>query len=126
MLKQAKLVIVAAVTALILDAIWLTLKAAYHTKFFEKVQGSELKIRLAPAALIYILIPAAVVFFTYKSKTLKEAILKGAFLGLAMYGVYDLTNYATLTHWTLEMTLTDIAWGTFLCATVAAAVNLAS
>ena len=31
-----------------------------------------------------------------------------------MYGLYDLTNFATLKGYTLEMTLTDMAWGDFL------------
>jgi len=38
-----------------------------------------------------------------------------------MYGLYDLTNYATLTNYTLTMTVKDMAWGTFLSALVAAA-----
>jgi uncharacterized membrane protein len=28
---------------------------------------------------------------------------------------YDLTNFATLKHWTLALSLLDIAWGTVLC-----------
>jgi len=38
-----------------------------------------------------------------------------------MYGLYDLTNAATLTRYPLMFALQDILWGTLLCATVAAA-----
>ena len=36
-------------------------------------------------------------------------------MGLVIYGVYDLTNYAVLRGWTLKVTLLDIGWGTFAC-----------
>jgi uncharacterized membrane protein len=40
-----------------------------------------------------------------------------------MYGLYDLTNYATLKGYTLEMTVVDMAWGTFLCGTAASVTS---
>lgn len=99
-----------------LDFVWLYSRQTFHTNFLESVQGSKLSLRIVPAALIYVLIPAAVIFFTYESKSFKEAALKGAALGASMYGVYDLTNYATFTNWTLQMTVTDAAWGTVVCS----------
>ena len=63
---------------------------------------------------------ASVRFIYQVAKTLKDAVLSGLFLGFAMYGVYDLTNLATLKGWNLEMTLIDMAWGTFLCGSAAA------
>jgi len=41
--------------------------------------------------------------------------------GFILYAFYDLTNYATLTNYTLEMTVTDIAWGTLVCTVGASA-----
>ncbi len=35
---------------------------------------------------------------------------------LVVYGVYDFTNQAALDRWPLALTLTDITWGTFVCA----------
>jgi uncharacterized membrane protein len=34
--------------------------------------------------------------------------------------VYDLTNYSTLARWPAIVTVTDIVWGMFACAVVAA------
>jgi uncharacterized membrane protein len=70
---------------------------------------------------VYILIIIAVYFFAVKEGTsFSNAVLRGAALGFAMYGLYDLTNYATLTNYTLQMTLTDMTWGTVLCGLIAA------
>jgi uncharacterized membrane protein len=116
-----KTILVTTATALLMDAVWLTARADYHKKLFKSVQGSDITVRIIPALLIYILIPVAVVVFAVApSKTLQAAVLSGLFLGFAMYGVYDLTNLATFKGWTLEMTLIDMAWGTFLCGSAAA------
>jgi len=109
-------------TVLAADAVWLTANMSYHTKLIETIQKSPLTIRAVPAALVYVLIIATLyVFAVLESKSLKDAALRGAVLGFAMYGLYDLTNFATLTNYTLQMTVKDMAWGTVLCATVAVA-----
>ena len=110
-------------TVLFLDFIWLFTRFKYHARFFQNVQGTNLTVRWIPASLVYILIPFALYTFAIQpSMTRNEAAQKGALLGLCMYGLYDLTNYATLQRWTLEMTIVDIVWGVFVC-TVASAVG---
>lgn len=111
------------VTMIALDAFWLTLNLQSHTKLFESVQQAPLKIRLIPSLLIYILMPAAATYFAINpAKTINEASTRGATLGLSMYGLYDLTNYATLKGWTETMVLKDVLWGTTLTG-VASAVG---
>lgn len=106
---------------IVLDATWLTINYSYHMKLFESIQKSPLTVRLVPAILVYILIIVVVYFLAVKESTsLSNAVLRGAGLGFAMYGLYDLTNYATLTNYTLQMTLTDMTWGTVLCSLLAA------
>ena len=105
----------------VLDAGWLTLHYNYHRDLFYKIQKSDLNPRLIPAALIYLLIPVAVFLYAVKdANSTKDAALKGALIGFILYAFYDLTNFATLTNYTLDMTLTDIAWGTTVCALGAA------
>jgi len=88
---------------------------------FKSVQGSDLALRLIPAALVYVVISIAVIHFAVKPATsMNTAILLGLFIGFCMYGLYDLTNYATLKGWTLEMTVIDMAWGSFVCGSAAA------
>jgi uncharacterized membrane protein len=106
---------------LALDAIWLTSNMTMHRTLFAKIQGTPLTIRWAPAILVYVVILGAVWFFAVReTKTVEEAALRGGLLGLSMYGVYDLTNYATLAKYPLTFAVSDMAWGTFLCASVAA------
>ncbi len=42
--------------------------------------------------------------------------LNAAVLGLAAYGAYEFSNYATLKGWTPAMLWTDLIWGTALTA----------
>ena len=106
---------------LALDAVWLTSNMTMHRALFAKLQGSPLTIRWIPAVLVYVVIVGAVWFFAVReTKTVQDAAVRGGLLGLSMYGVYDLTNYATLSKYPLTFAVSDMAWGTFLCATVAA------
>ena len=104
-----------ALTMGVLDAGWLTLRNTYHQSLFKSIQGSALQVRWLPALLIYILMPIALYLWA-KGTTVREAATKGALVGLVLYAFYDLTNYATLQGWTLDMTITDILWGVLVCA----------
>ena len=110
-------------TALAMDAVWLTLRNSYHQSLFKSIQHSSIQPKIIPAILVYILIPAAIyVGAVEPSTSVHEGMKRGALIGFFLYAFYDLTNYATFTNWTLQMTLTDILWGTFLC-TIAAGVG---
>jgi len=118
----AQSIVGSAITIGAADAIWLTLRNKYHTTLFNDIQKSPLHVRWIPALLIYILIPVALFLTSVKSsKTLQDAAYKGALTGFILYAFYDLTNYATLSKYTLDMTVTDIAWGTLVCAVGASA-----
>ena len=107
-------------TLLVLDALWLTWNHSSNLTIFSRIQGSPLVIRWAPAAAVYILIAAATWFFAVRGVTsVTEAAGRGSLLGLAMYGVYDLTNYSTLKNYPLSMAVTDMIWGSILCAAAA-------
>jgi uncharacterized membrane protein len=108
-------------TLLAMDAVWLSSTAASTRAIFAKLQGQPLEIRWIPAIAVYAIMVLAVWFFAVEpSKTMTEAGTKGAVLGFTMYGLYDLTNYATLTKYPLSFALTDMTWGTVLMATAAA------
>ncbi len=109
-----------------IDVSWLTYKAPYFRKLFASVQGSPLEFRAVPAALVYgVVMPLLVYFGAVEPATsVGNAALRGAVTGLLAYGLYDLTNYATLARYTLEMTVTDIAWGATLFSIVAAATYI--
>ena len=112
--------LVVAIVLLVLDAGWLIANSAYHRKVIAALQGSPLQIRWAPAIATYALIIVAVWFFAVRTATSwTEAAGRGALLGAAMYGVYDLTNYATLSRYPVSYAVSDLIWGTLLCSATA-------
>lgn len=54
------------------------------------------------------------------------ALGSGVLLGLVAYGVYDLTNQATLKVWSTRLSLIDMAWGALLTGVAALAGCLAA
>lgn len=110
------------VVMLVLDVVWLTATAASSRQMIANLQGKPLQMRWLAAAAVYVLMIGAVWFFAVEpAATWYEAGGRGALLGAAMYGVYDMTNHATLVAYPLDFALKDMAWGTYLCAVTAAA-----
>lgn len=112
----------------VVDFLWIGLVANGFYKRelgdLARRSGENFDPRLAPAALLYVLVVIGLaVFVLPRARSLGEAALYGALFGLISYGVYDLTNYATLNGFTLRMTMVDMAWGTTLCAVTAAAMT---
>lgn len=103
---------------LIIDFAWLGFVAK---SFYDKyLKSFERTINWPAAFFTYILIGLGIVFFVLpltKDKALHMSFLVGAVYGLVVYGVYDLTNLATLKNWSLSMVLVDIIWGMFICST---------
>ena len=110
------------ITLAIGDATWLSLRSEYHTKLIESIQKTKLDVRWIPAIAVYVIIVAALYLGAVQNaKSLTDATLRGSIVGFLLYAFYDLTNYATLVNYTLEMTVIDITWGTLLCAAAATA-----
>jgi uncharacterized membrane protein len=109
-----------------LDLLWLGLLAR---EFYQRELGdlAAAEVRKLPALLVYLLYPAALVLLAVwpTSDTLASAIWRAGLLGLAAYGAYDLTNMATLRHWSVPMAIVDIGWGTFISACAGAAAHQA-
>lgn len=110
-------------TMLILDALWIGLymAPAYKSALGELMLDQP---RLASAAAFYLLFAAGVMFLAVapglRALSWQTAAVHGAVLGLVAYATYDLTNYAILKVWPLDLTLADIAWGAALSAASAA------
>ena len=104
-----------------LDAVYLTLRQSFHDDFFHRLQKQPLRIRMLPAVLVYVLLITAVYLYAVRNASrMEEAALRGAVIGFIMYAFYDLTNYATLANYTLEMVIVDSLWGALLACAAAA------
>ena len=98
-----------------LDAIWLT---TMSSRLYRPALGEILldNLRIAPALAFYFLYPIGLVAFAVmpavRIGSAGTALAYGALFGLLAYATYDLTNYATLRNWTLQITVIDLAYGT--------------
>lgn len=103
----------------ILDALWLwTMSGRIYRPVLGDILLSDL--RMAPALVFYFLYPVGLTFFAIapalKSGDWLTAVLYAAFFAIVAYGTYDLTNYATLRNWNLEITIIDLAYGAIVSA----------
>lgn len=111
--------IAALLTFAVVDMAWL---ATMTPRFYRPTLGDILisGVNLPPAIVFYLLYPIGLLVFAMnpalKSGSIKTAIVYGALFGFFTYATYDLSNYATLRNWTLQLTLADVAWGTILAA----------
>ena len=105
-----------------LDIAWLTLVGSV---LYRPILGDVLAptVRVIPALAFYLLYPVGLVVFAIapalKSGSLVDALLLGALLGGITYATYDLTNFATLRNWTLQLTVIDILYGCIVAGGVA-------
>lgn len=106
--QELKELFVTAVVYLTIDIIYLSQGTQYYNKFFSRVQKSPLKFKKWAAVLSYSLLVLGIYFFIIKER---KDIIWAFLFGLFVYGVYDLTNLATLTNWTIEFTVKDMLWG---------------
>ena len=114
---------------LAIDMVWLGLVAK---SFYSSQIGFLMteQVNWVPAILFYLLFCLGLVILVIKpalqKKSLKDAVLKGALLGLVTYATYDLTNLATLKNWPVLVTMVDLVWGTILSSLVSGATFLIS
>jgi uncharacterized membrane protein len=97
-----------------LDALWLGLVARdFYRHEIGDLMAAE--VNKLPAALFYFGYPAGLVMLALQPapESVAMAAWRSALVGLVAYGTYDLTNLATLRHWSPTMALADVAWGTF-------------
>jgi len=112
-----------------IDLVWLGVVAK---SFYRQHIGHLLSanVNWAAAVLFYLVYIAGIVVFAVKpaidAGSVVRAVTHGALLGFLAYATYDLTNQATMRDWPVLVTVVDLAWGTFLTATVACVSYLVS
>lgn len=119
MIKQY---LVALVTFLIIDGLWLTVVAKnFYAKYLGFIMTQTPNLVAAGIFyLIYILGMVVLILSPALQKgSLMSAIFTGALFGLCGYATYDLTNLATIKDWPLLVTIVDLIWGTVLSGAVA-------
>ena len=97
------------------DLPWLLAIGDKAQKIVLRIQGSELRLRFAPALVVYI----ALAYLVLQVESPFDAFK----IGVATYAVYDFTNMALFKEYPLSFALMDTLWGGILLAAVRYALN---
>ena len=124
MMTYAKMMISYLLTTLVffmVDMIWLGLIAKnIYRKYLGALLGDT--VNWAAALIFYLLFIAGIFIFVIYPSIEKQspgkALVLGAIFGLITYATYDLTNYATLKGFPLNVVIIDLIWGTVLTTVV--------
>ncbi len=101
-------------TYLVVDFIWLGIvsKDEYTTSMGHLMRTEY---PIWPWVLFYLVYCACIArlaIFNGSSTNFIRVLSNAFVLGLASYGTYNLTNYAIIDTWPLDITFTDWIWGT--------------
>lgn len=124
------MLITALVAYAVLEFLWLWFMRSFYSKQlgFSKVQSVPAAVLayalLVPALVYFVLWPASASAKSSRDNKVK-AVLRGAFFGATIYGVYNLTNKATLKGYSWTMVGVDTLWGAGIFAAVAAIATVA-
>jgi uncharacterized membrane protein len=114
------LMLISAIVLISIDFVYLNFTKGYFESQIKKVQNSNIKFNLFGAAICYIFLIFGINYFIIKPrKSVNDAFL----LGLVIYGVYETTNYALLSNWSILTVIMDTLWGGILFALTTFIVN---
>lgn len=115
-----------------LDLLWFKL---FSVKYIYKAQFDLINgvsknkkgvFRIWAAILVWIFMGLVATLFLLDVKTRLnnvEVLGYGMLIGFLIYGIYNFTNYATITKYKIKTVLADTLWGTLLFGTVCSIVN---
>ena len=115
-----------------LDAVWLgVVMRGFYRDSLAPLARTGADGTLAPiwaaAVPVYVLLALGVLLFVLpRATSAGGAAAWGALSGFLTYGVYDLTNLATLRGYSGTLTVVDMAWGAVATAITAAVMRAAS
>lgn len=110
------------VVFLAIDSVWLGLIA--RNFYFDRLRPLMLdQPNWAAAGGFYAVYVIGIVIFAVwpalRGDSWWTALSMGALFGFFAYATYDMTNYATLRNWPVELVVVDVAWGAVLTGTAA-------
>jgi len=120
-----KLFLIALPIFSLLDFLWLgVIMSDFYRKNLgplARTSGDSLAPYWPSAIAVYIILVLGAVIFTipfFKDKPINHwTFLYGALFGFIAYGIYDLTNHATLNNWPAKVVIVDMLWGAIIYGT---------
>ena len=119
-----KYYLIALIIFVILDGIWLGFIGGNIYKKYIGFLLAETP-NWTAAIIFYLLFIIGIVVFAVlpgmEEKSLWIIVGRAALFGLVTYATYDLTNFATIKSWPIQITIIDLIWGTCLSSIVGTA-----
>lgn len=99
-----------AAVLLFVDILWLSTGGIYARAMVERIQGEAVSFRYVSAIIVY----AALAYLLLETSSYQQAF----FRGMAIYAIYDFTNYALFEKYDWKFAIADTLWGgvLFVCA----------
>lgn len=91
-----------------LDFIYLSLTKKYFNDQVKLVQGTHIKLNIIATIACYSLLSMGIFYFII---TKNFSYFESFYLGIFVYGVYDLTTMAILKNWKWNTVVMDTLWG---------------
>lgn len=91
-----------------LDFIYLSLTKKYFNDQVKLVQGTPIKLNIIATIACYSLLSMGIFYFIIKKNF---SYFESFYLGIFVYGVYDLTTMAILKNWKWNTVIMDTLWG---------------
>jgi uncharacterized membrane protein len=104
-------IIVPALIMLFLDFIYLSITTNFYKNLIENIQKEKFKIKLIPTIFCYIFLVFSLYYFILKDK---RKVFDAFILGLCIYAVFELTNFAIFNKWNIQAVFLDTIWGGIL------------
>ena len=101
---------------LILDSLYLSSIGTMFSNLVVNIQRTALMIKPIGVILCYLVLILGFYYFILKDK---RSPMDAFLLGVFVYAVYELTNYATIKKWPVSLVLLDSVWGGVLFALTA-------
>lgn len=105
---------------LILDYIWIIkIQKNNWDNQILLIQNSKPEYNITSAILTYIIMSICILELSInrvdKNNILNDSVKYGFLLGLAMYGIFNGTNFSIFKNYKLKTAIYDTMWGIFLC-----------
>jgi uncharacterized membrane protein len=104
-------IIISGLLMLILDYFYLSSTSNFYKKIIENIQKQDFKIRYVSAIFCYLFLIFSLYYFILKDN---RKVLDAFILGICIYAVFELTNFAIFNKWTIKAVFLDTLWGGIL------------
>ena len=100
--------LISSASLLALDSAYISLTRPYFSGLVKNIQKQRMSVRMFAVIAVYVLLA----FGLYTLVISKRRPPKEAFyLGIVIYGVFELTNYALFKDWSVLPVMFDTLWG---------------